>query len=170
MYANLLATAMNADRAEAAHPCFVEVIRQLTSDEAKILLHFCNSREIYFPVISIKTVYSDGGQRDLIKHFSLIGADAGCKVLNLTQQYLDNICRLGLAEMPQMVSMTDKKVYERLTTYPTIVDAFSKLKKEKTEYTVIEEVLQLTNFGIHFCNTCVSNESKVPDKNNLSSK
>ena len=36
MYANLLATAMDRQTAERAHPAFVEIIKQLTPDEARI--------------------------------------------------------------------------------------------------------------------------------------
>ena len=45
MYANLLATAMTKDKASLAHPAFVEIIRQLTPDEAKILALFNNRFE-----------------------------------------------------------------------------------------------------------------------------
>lgn len=36
MYLNLLAGAMDADRAKGVHPAFIEVIRQLTADEATV--------------------------------------------------------------------------------------------------------------------------------------
>ena len=37
MYANLLAASMNADTKWNVHPSFVDIIRQLTPDEAKLL-------------------------------------------------------------------------------------------------------------------------------------
>lgn len=37
LYANLLAAAMDKATAEGAHPAFVEIINQLTPDEAKII-------------------------------------------------------------------------------------------------------------------------------------
>jgi hypothetical protein len=37
MYANLLATSMDANTAQNAHPAFVEIIRQITADEARVL-------------------------------------------------------------------------------------------------------------------------------------
>jgi hypothetical protein len=151
MYASLLATAMNADKAKIAHPGYVEVIRQLTPDEAKICLFL--KREIYFPLISVQLVF-ESGTRDYIKHFSLIGEDAGCNVSSLTQQYLDNICRLGLAQIPLGSSMTDKAVYERLKTYPSIVTALEKLKTAEKKFEVIEEVLCVTTFGIRFFEAC----------------
>jgi len=36
LYSNLLAKSMNIDTAQNAHPAFVEILKQLTSDEAKI--------------------------------------------------------------------------------------------------------------------------------------
>jgi len=155
MYANLLATAMNADKAKIAHPGFVEVIRQLTPDEAKIC-RFLKS-EIYFPLISIKMKF-EGGTRDYIRHFSLIGLDAGCVAPNLSQQYLDNMCRLGLAEIPFGSSMTDKTGYERLKTHPSIAKELEKLTNEQKPFEVIEEVLCITTFGIRFFEACVGSE------------
>lgn len=37
MYANLLATSMDASTAREAHPAFVDIIKQLAPDEAKLL-------------------------------------------------------------------------------------------------------------------------------------
>lgn len=47
LYASLLASAMNADTADKAHPAFVEMIRQMTPDEAKILKFIVQRRALY---------------------------------------------------------------------------------------------------------------------------
>jgi hypothetical protein len=164
MYAKLLATAMDADKAKIAHPGFVEVIRQLTADEAKIC-HFLKG-DIYFPLISIQTIF-DGGVRDHVKHFSLIGNDAGCIIPNLTQQYLGNLCRLGLAEILSGTHMTDETVYERLNTYPPIAEELERLKKGKKKFEVIKEVLSVTNFGLRFFEACTDSDISAADSKKL---
>ncbi|OWF71984.1 hypothetical protein B4903_22605 [Yersinia frederiksenii] len=40
LYANLLASSMNKDTANSTHPSFVDIIKQLTSDEAKLFKLF----------------------------------------------------------------------------------------------------------------------------------
>jgi hypothetical protein len=45
MYAKLLATSMDGATSDAAHPSFVTVIQQLTSDEARILRHLASLNE-----------------------------------------------------------------------------------------------------------------------------
>ena len=39
LYANLLASSMNADKKSDVHPAFVDIIKQLTPNEAKLLSH-----------------------------------------------------------------------------------------------------------------------------------
>lgn len=53
LYANLLATSMDAGTAQEAHPAFVEIIRQLTPDEARIVRLFLEPRPP-FPLITVR--------------------------------------------------------------------------------------------------------------------
>lgn len=52
MYANLLASSMNKAVKDGVHPSFVEIIKQLCPDEAKILKHFY--KKVSIPVITLK--------------------------------------------------------------------------------------------------------------------
>lgn len=55
MYANLLAAAMDKSTASGAHPAFVEIIKQLTPDEAKLIGLFIN--HMPFPLIDVRREY-----------------------------------------------------------------------------------------------------------------
>ena len=46
MYVNLLETAMDKETAANAHPAFVEVVRQMVPDEAKIVQFFGRQRTV----------------------------------------------------------------------------------------------------------------------------
>ncbi len=64
MYANLLAASMDTRTATAAHPSFVEIIRQLTPDEARILRFLAEIKTV--PLITVRaekqeTISSEGG-------------------------------------------------------------------------------------------------------------
>ena len=100
LYASLLATSMDKNTAELAHPAFVEIIKQLTSDEAKIISTF--ERDSDFPVITIRMGNKDGTRYiDYYRNFSLIGINAGCDRLDAIPEYLDNLCRLGICYIPE---------------------------------------------------------------------
>src|SRR6266571_2645882 len=66
MYANLLAASMDTRTATCAHPAFVEIIRQLTPDEARLLRLFALPRS--FPLLNVRrefkveTATERGGQ------------------------------------------------------------------------------------------------------------
>ena len=51
MFANLLATAIDADTAKNAHPSFVDIIKQLSPDEARILKHMDKCKTV--PLIDV---------------------------------------------------------------------------------------------------------------------
>src|SRR5205814_1313614 len=44
MYAELLATSMDKTTATSAHPAYVEIIKQMTSDEARIIHHVATTK------------------------------------------------------------------------------------------------------------------------------
>lgn len=52
MYANLLAASMDTRTATGAHPAFVEIIRQLTPDEARLLRLFTPPRPL--PLLNVR--------------------------------------------------------------------------------------------------------------------
>jgi Abortive infection alpha len=105
MYANLLAASMDKSTAQGAHPAFVEIIRQLTPDEAKLVSLFL--KEMPFPLLNVRWEYKTPteekkGGLDVLVNFSQLGEAAGCEFIHLVPAYIDNLCRLGLADIPAM--------------------------------------------------------------------
>ena len=96
MFAKLIATAMDEETAVSAHPSFVEIIRQLNADEAKICHLLKEASE--FPVANINIQEKDGFRHG-VRHFSTLGHEASCQFPTMIQRYLDNLERLGLIEM-----------------------------------------------------------------------
>jgi hypothetical protein len=100
LYSSLLASAMNSDTADNAHPAFVEMIRQMTPEEAKILKFIVERRGLYsFSVITYvvrgETVVFDGnGYRN-------IAEAAGAKE-DQSPSSIENLDRLKL------IKITDK--------------------------------------------------------------
>jgi hypothetical protein len=158
LYAKLLATAMDRETAERAHPAFADIIRQLTPDEAKILsiLSVLAMR----PVISIYAFVGDGGAREeVLRHFSLLGMDGGCKYGHLVPQYLDNLCRLGLTVIPPMMRYPDLAVYEPLESHPEVMSVMAKIAADGKALLIEHQVLNVTAFGAQFLWSCVDERS-----------
>ncbi len=160
MYANLLASSMNKTTAEGAHPAFVEIIKQLTPDEAKLIKYFSNSKP--FPIINVRWEFKvqtelEKGGSELLTNFCLFAIEAGCEFPHLVPGYLDNLNRLGLTEIPQFMIYTTIGVYDQLEKYPEILaikKAFDDDKKR--EIKINRKILQLTELGKQFCRVCVS--------------
>lgn len=117
MYANLLAASMTRRIAREAHPAFVEIIKQLTPDEAR-LIPLLGADE-FLPLLTVRTAFknpSEGvtGSKDVFANHSLFGKAVGVENLDMMPSYLSNICRLGLAEIPHGIFYTAIGVYDEL--------------------------------------------------------
>ena len=157
LYANLLATSMDSGTVHEAHPAFVEILRQLTPDEARIVDLFVDQDYWPRPLITVRRQSKEGrGGYDILRHFSLLGEEAQCSYPEMTPSYVDNLCRLGLAEIPALSELTDAGQYEPLERHPTvenIVAEISASTEDKPE--IIKEILKVTTLGGQFCNACV---------------
>lgn len=114
MYANLLASSMGKETASQAHPGFVEVIRNLSSDEAKLLAYIHKEKAV--PVVDIRREKRDnsGGHRV----HEIVGTyvdDAGCEYQDLGAAYMVNLERLGLVALNHGAWLTAPDVYNRIT-------------------------------------------------------
>ncbi len=159
LYANLLATAMDKSTAQGAHPAFVEIIKQLTPDEAKLVALFVNDRTL--PLINLRWEFKPNpegktGGKDVLVHYSHLGTVAGCEFPHMTPTYLDNLCRLGLAEIPPFFEYTSKGVYDALENDPMVETTKASIKSNAEIQPVIErKQLRVTELGKQFARVCV---------------
>lgn len=160
LYANLLAAAMDKSTAQGAHPAFVEIIKQLTSDEAK-LVALCVSG-IPLPLVNLGWRYKpnpegDTGGGEVLVNYSHLGVQARCEYPEMTPSYIDNLCRLGLAEVPFYFEYTLKGIYDSLENDPKV----KALKADIEGQTGINPVLtkkglRISELGKQFARICVA--------------
>lgn len=169
MYANLLASSMDTRTANGAHPAFVEIIRQLTPDEARIIRLFTVDRA--FPLVTVRWDYKEptdkqSGGKDVLTNFSILGWEAGCDFPDLTLTYLDNLCRLGLTDIPVFYEFTKPGVYDTLEQHPKVQEAKAAIEKnEALTASVVRGGLRITELGKQFCRVCVvSHDQMDPPK------
>ncbi|MEN3331444.1 MAG: hypothetical protein V7641_809 [Blastocatellia bacterium] len=184
LYANLLATAMDADTAISAHPAFVEIIRQLTPHEARLISHMATS--LFNPVLSggISLLINEEEAVMEFRHYSLLDQEIGLEQeiqgwpIGLTLSYLDNLMRLGLAEILPAVEQGDISqskyplIEERakavVTNIVSMQGAGGETKVSSLEIKDIrtsKELIRLTALGHQFHSVCMgSPESNQAEK------
>jgi hypothetical protein len=163
LYANLLATAMDRETAERAHPAFVVIIKQLSPDEAKILRLIPPIPARPIPVLSVEAASGPAapGMSDeaetVLRNFTSLPNDAGCTHPELIASYLGNFERLGLI-VRGMVSRDQPRfseVFGSLQAHPDIVEAKRKIAAEGRIPTERPSWFYTTNFGRQFLRACV---------------
>jgi hypothetical protein len=152
-YANLLATSMDTATAADAHPSFVEILKQLTPDEAKILQFFppAGRQE---PLMDISFTFPEKGQFLIYRNVSTIAADAGCSSEGIIPRALDNLCRLDLTEIPAIRRLAEDWRYDRIRNLPIVAEARAKIP-QNAQFVMEEKMIGLTILGQSFRAACI---------------
>ena len=167
MYANLLAKSMQKEYRGDVHPSFVEIIKQLCPDEAKLLRYM---KQMYtvrtqrlFPALTItaKKNKESSSHRTIEFCWSDLGVSAKCEQEEYIIKYFDNLERLGIVSRTDESSLTDKALYASLINHPHISDIRTQVLPQHAaagsgflDYQ--EGYISITEFGLAFCRTCIS--------------
>lgn len=155
MFANLIANSLDSKTVVEAHPSFVDIIKNLSPDEGLILKVFASAQQ--FPVIDVKLKNKkERGYSILHRNVTRLGSVANCNHQQLVENYLDNLCRLGILEIPSGLHLTAKNAYDAIINDPTI----KQLQKqfEGNEHHTIDfdkKLIRVTGIGRQFINACV---------------
>lgn len=165
MFANLLANSMDRKTESLAHPAFVEILKNMSSDEAKIMRFFATDMDSQ-PIIDLvsvsKTNFLDlvsvsqnkKGKQTVFNKFSIIGEKGGCIAVGNTPQYLDNLIRLGLLEVPYGLFLIEDECYQPLYKHDFVKHIEMELKKLGRKLELNEGLIRKTGFGEQFCEVC----------------
>lgn len=159
LYANLLASSMDVSMAKGVFPCFVDILKQLTPDEAKLLRVLKVDIPLPYLTISVRDKGHTAGFT-LMKTFSHYGVQAGCENEEFTPIYLDNFVRLGIIEMPQYLRYTGEGVYDELLNDQKIKDLQLGIEQvEGKELGIDMKSIIITELGKKFIEVCVDDYS-----------
>lgn len=165
LFANLLATAMTEDMQELAHPAFIEIISQLSPEEAKILFNFPD----LLPMCAIRFQKRDNSNhewgapfkyssegKDYIPHIILYN---GVKIrteddLRKIGGITDNFARLGLIVLDTSSHFVKQEHYAQICS---VMKPFlsSNACPPNDEAVLIPQSANLTDFGKQFLKACV---------------
>ena len=160
MYANLLATSLDSTTAATAHPAFVEIIKQLTPPEAK-LIELLTHHERYPTVCAHRASRSSRFSSFFFSNEHAING-IFCMLCNELMDlpekdalaFFDNIRRLQILELDVSTSQNVKERHymslDRKT--PRARDLFE-LEQQQNE------TIRFTTFGINFVEACVKSKS-----------
>lgn len=149
MFTNLLGASMNSDVVDE-HPAFVEIIKQLSSDECKMLRMFFFEKSI--PIIKPRVKIDNKGEYDVVPYFGDVCYKIDCSHPEKFPEYMDNLQRLGLVDIEKDRLFTDDTIYENLKKHPNYpkitLSAGQSIVEKKSYYTI-------TELGRKFCSICL---------------
>lgn len=142
LYANLIVSSMDIDKKEFVHPAFVDILKKLTPDEARIIEYLKNQNYIHY--IDIRGYSPDKGAVVIQDHLTTLHQTIHLDFPNNELAYLQNLVAIGLLQDNVGLNM------HRSTTYfKKHVDTLKK-KLSIPDIKTIESVFSLTNFGQMF--------------------
>jgi hypothetical protein len=157
LYTNLLATSIDSATAHQAHPAFVEIIKQMSPDEA-LIIQVLSTLPVR-PMLDVRLEKSDSNLgRWVIRYFSLVAKEAGVKHPELSANYLINLQRLGLIELRENYTLHSEEgdIYQTLRESPevqNVVNQYNALDGHKTAFT--PGAIITTELGNLFLRACV---------------
>ena len=155
MYANLLAASMQSDKKWGVHPAFVDIIKQLTPDEAKILKKIPPDMYSYLPVLDVHIKHPNNkGYKVIYCNYSDI-AENICDCPQNICAYLENLDRLKLIELEKGTFLKNDKVYDSLKNSLRIQQITSHVLTNGDTYNFERGCFRLTSFGLSFVKMCI---------------
>lgn len=153
MYATLLANSMHSMMKENAHPGYVEIIKQLTPDEARLFKRL-PPKGLCEPIIDLmETRPGKEGVFVYYSNASVLGVEANCDFPDNTPIYINNLCRLGIAEI-RNIPLYDEWRYDKILkseSYARIREGIPKGHKVSET----EKMFGITDFGVSFRKVCI---------------
>jgi hypothetical protein len=156
MFSNLLATSMNKEVAEQAHPSFAEIIKQLSPDEGKIISAIKHNGLL--PLLGVRSVKKDGvpGFYELKKNFTTFPYSLDCDHPEMTSSYIENLARLGLIVIDTQTHIQEDAFYLEALNHPTILAIITSIQDPLRKAEYHKYSFTRTEFGEKFVNACTN--------------
>lgn len=159
LYLELLSKASNKDKVDAAHPSFVNIINNLSPDEALILQLLRD--ENTHPFIEVRLSQDSGGYSVIDPIFSVLKTPTPLTYKKNVGAYLSNLEGLGVIKLHPDNYFTNEKKYteaEELAKkkYGTLASSSNR------KLTLNRGHFNLTSFGSLFIKACIP-ERKVEE-------
>lgn len=154
MFTSLISNSMNTDFSSNVHPSFAEILKQMSSLDAKILRLFKTKDNISIglPVCQYCLNLDDPSSfTPLPDHifFELPDVD-----FHLCSMSLSSLSRLGIVSISYLSRLTAPNTYEKFSTHPFYLDLKEHLPEPLT-LSIRKGSVTLTPLGLSFVKVCV---------------
>lgn len=158
LYANLLANSMDKNTVHKVHPGFVEILKNLNSDEALLLQAFIIKSD--YPLIDIQGKSKEGVEFVILnRNHSQLDHIVKLNMPSLIPSYLDNLIRLGILEIPNGIVKMPQNVYEPLENDKNLAMIKSIIEFQLGKVVNFDrKLVRTTIFGQHFIENVVTNK------------
>ena len=147
---NLLDRSADVTDRDDLHPAYDRILDEIAPDEARILRLLALSGAQ--PTVDVRTARPFGVGSEMIDEgLSMIGDLAGCRHLDRTNAYLNNLHRLGLVSFSR--DPVEAERYQVVEVQPAVIDAVRRAGRSSK---IVRRSILLTPFGEDFCQTCFS--------------
>lgn len=154
MYANLLVSSMNTDTKQAVHPSFVDIIKQMSPDEAK-LLKSIKENTSYIPLVDLNIELGVGkGHVPFLKNYTNLG-EGVCDTPHNISAYIENLDRLKLISIIDEIHMMDRSLYGPLESSSYFMAYKNLPLPEGKRFSIKQKSFIVTSFGKKFIDTCI---------------
>ena len=153
MFTNILLSEMNNKQQKKVLPSYIEIVKQLSRDDAKLLKFIKDNELSSEPIIKLKINFSDGGHATPSDDLLLIIKE---EYKLIPAIIIDNLSRLKIIEIDFMNFRYDQSLYDK---------AFQRIKSEtpmgmisspsqKLDYS--KGMLKVTDYGKNLIDICLS--------------
>jgi hypothetical protein len=156
MFANVIAASMDKSKSKNVHPSFVEIIKQLNSDEAK-MVKLLATRDV-IPIIRVRLYDLESTTQSFIEtvtNFSSMPFEVNCSYPDLGPSYLENLERLGLVTLDYDVFNTAPNAYNFIENHPIVTEWKENSSRLNRRFEIQRGALSRTAFGTKFIQSCV---------------
>lgn len=155
LYANLLANAMDKNTIHEAHPGFVEILKNISSDEAILLQAFISKQQYPLLDVRAKTEGKNAGYIVVVSNFSHLDKIVKVERPDLIPSYLDNLCRLGILDIPALTKIIVTDAYKELENDVTLDKIKKQIEDLNRKVELNQKMVKVTNFGNQFVRNVV---------------
>ena len=162
MYLNILASSMDSEQEENAHPAFVEIIKQMDTNDAKIASLYLKNDNNY-PIIEIRKENStDKSWVVLAEHilniFDITTQEP--REVDKVSTITDNLIRLGLITVSYDNHLNDSSFYDWVEKRPEFIRLKKSNTDEASKIVFQKGTLRPTSLGLQFSKAVGIGESE----------
>jgi hypothetical protein len=155
MFATLIAAELNIEEKDKVHHAFVDIIKQMSSNDAKLLKVIPQTGPLAEFRLYIKggTQYTRLGTADIIYIPGLIEDNFTNNAISI-----NNLARLGLVEIDHVMSLTNQSIYDaykRFSAYQEGLKAVAQHPDEYEKVAVSTGMFTITPLGNLFKEVCM---------------